>query len=101
MWGEELTGEESVFEVFTCYITGEPNRNGYKVSESPEGMVSVAQTIAHISSCSWYHIVFLKKNWHCSIQKDLLAHWLKGVQQPELRLNIKGKVLQYDKTSID
>lgn len=31
MWGEELTSEESVFEVFTCYITGEPNRNGYKV----------------------------------------------------------------------
>lgn len=35
MWGEELTGEESVFEVFTCYITGEPNRNGYKVSDGP------------------------------------------------------------------
>ncbi|XP_005528360.1 methylenetetrahydrofolate reductase (NADPH) isoform X4 [Poecile atricapillus] len=35
MWGEELTGEESVFEVFTCYITGEPNRNGYKVTCMP------------------------------------------------------------------
>lgn len=31
MWGEELTGEESVFEVFTGYITGEPNRSGHKV----------------------------------------------------------------------
>lgn len=31
MWGEELTGEESVFEVFACYLSGEPNQNGYKV----------------------------------------------------------------------
>lgn len=100
MWGEELTGEESVFEVFTCYITGEPNRNGYKV-RGQERMLSVAQTIVHVSSCSWYHIVFLKKNWHFSIQKDFLAHWLKEVQQPELRLSIKGKVLQYDRTSTD
>ncbi|XP_069731018.1 methylenetetrahydrofolate reductase (NADPH) isoform X2 [Phaenicophaeus curvirostris] len=35
MWGEELTSEESVFEVFTCYITGEPNKNGYKVTCMP------------------------------------------------------------------
>ncbi|XP_017687526.1 methylenetetrahydrofolate reductase isoform X2 [Pipra filicauda] len=35
MWGEELTGEESVFEVFTCYITGEPNRNGHRVTCMP------------------------------------------------------------------
>lgn len=41
MWGEELTGEESVFEVFTCYITGEPNKNGHRVSDGPGGMVSV------------------------------------------------------------
>lgn len=32
MWGEELSSEESVFEVFTCYITGNPNRNGDRVS---------------------------------------------------------------------
>uniref|UniRef100_A0A8C6KZA0 Methylenetetrahydrofolate reductase (NADPH) n=1 Tax=Nothobranchius furzeri TaxID=105023 RepID=A0A8C6KZA0_NOTFU len=31
MWGEELKREESVFEVFTCYITGQLNRNGHKV----------------------------------------------------------------------
>ncbi|XP_071623343.1 methylenetetrahydrofolate reductase (NADPH) isoform X2 [Heliangelus exortis] len=35
MWGEELTSEESVFEVFTCYITGEPNKNGHKVTCMP------------------------------------------------------------------
>ncbi|XP_044301436.1 methylenetetrahydrofolate reductase [Varanus komodoensis] len=35
MWGEELTSEESVFEVFRCYITGEPNRNGHKVTCLP------------------------------------------------------------------
>lgn len=35
MWGEELTGEESVFEVFTCYITGEPNKNGHRVRGGP------------------------------------------------------------------
>lgn len=72
MWGEELTGEESVFEVFTCYITGEPNKNGHKVSDGPGRMVSVTQTIVYISSCSWYHIVLLNKNWNFPIQKDLL-----------------------------
>ncbi|KAJ8388066.1 hypothetical protein AAFF_G00146840 [Aldrovandia affinis] len=31
MWGEELMSEESVFEVFTSYITAQPNRGGHKV----------------------------------------------------------------------
>ncbi|XP_047228612.1 methylenetetrahydrofolate reductase isoform X2 [Girardinichthys multiradiatus] len=31
MWGEELKNEESVFTVFTCYITAQPNQNGQKV----------------------------------------------------------------------
>lgn len=39
MWGEELQNEESVFEVFTCYITAQPNRCGHKVSSSPHACV--------------------------------------------------------------
>ncbi|KAM5248714.1 methylenetetrahydrofolate reductase (NADPH) [Ctenodactylus gundi] len=35
MWGEELTSEESVFEVFAHYISGEPNRHGYRVTCLP------------------------------------------------------------------
>ncbi|XP_039210952.1 methylenetetrahydrofolate reductase [Crotalus tigris] len=35
MWGEELSSEESVYEVFRCYIAGEPNRNGHKVTCLP------------------------------------------------------------------
>ena len=31
MWGEELMNEQSVYEVFTCYITAQPNRGGHKV----------------------------------------------------------------------
>ncbi|KAK1786994.1 hypothetical protein P4O66_017367 [Electrophorus voltai] len=31
MWGEELTSEQSVYEVFTNYITAQPNHNGHKV----------------------------------------------------------------------
>lgn len=31
MWGEELTSEQSVYEVFTNYITAQPNQNGHKV----------------------------------------------------------------------
>lgn len=34
MWGEELTSEESVFELFRCYIAGEPNKEGHKVRDS-------------------------------------------------------------------
>ncbi|XP_034358929.1 methylenetetrahydrofolate reductase (NADPH) isoform X1 [Arvicanthis niloticus] len=35
MWGEELTSEESVFEVFEHYLSGEPNRYGYRVTCLP------------------------------------------------------------------
>ncbi|XP_078498336.1 methylenetetrahydrofolate reductase (NADPH) isoform X2 [Lissotriton helveticus] len=35
MWGEELMSEESVYEVFTSYISGEPNRSGHKVTCLP------------------------------------------------------------------
>ncbi|KAL7827499.1 hypothetical protein SRHO_G00332170 [Serrasalmus rhombeus] len=31
MWGEELTREESVYEVFTNYITSQVNQSGHKV----------------------------------------------------------------------
>lgn len=31
MWGEELMSEQSVYEVFTNYITQQPNQNGHKV----------------------------------------------------------------------
>lgn len=34
MWGEELLSEESVFEVFTSYITAQSNRSGQKVRTS-------------------------------------------------------------------
>lgn len=37
MWGEELTSEESVFEVFACYLSGEPNQSGYKVRATGAG----------------------------------------------------------------
>ncbi|EQB79042.1 methylenetetrahydrofolate reductase [Camelus ferus] len=35
MWGKELTSEESVFEVFVRYLSGEPNQDGYKVTCLP------------------------------------------------------------------
>ena len=35
MWGEELTSEASVFEVFTSYITAKVNRGGHKVRPDP------------------------------------------------------------------
>ena len=37
MWGAELTSEESVFQVFAHYLSGEPNQNGYKVSGAGVG----------------------------------------------------------------
>ncbi|XP_040182018.1 methylenetetrahydrofolate reductase [Rana temporaria] len=35
MWGEELSSEESVYEVFTSYISGTPNKNAHKVNCLP------------------------------------------------------------------
>ncbi|XP_071946159.1 methylenetetrahydrofolate reductase (NADPH)-like [Antedon mediterranea] len=34
-WGEELTCEQDVFDVFSCYLSGEPNRYGNKVTRIP------------------------------------------------------------------
>lgn len=70
MWGEELTCEESVFEVFTCYITGEPNRNGYKVSESPgrDGQCS--------TNSSAYFLLLLVPC--CSSKEELALLYPKG-----------------------
>ena len=31
MWGESIECEQDVWDVFTAYLTGEPNRNGVKV----------------------------------------------------------------------
>ncbi|XP_040119382.1 methylenetetrahydrofolate reductase isoform X3 [Oryx dammah] len=42
MWGEELTSEESVFQVFAHYLSGEPNQNGYKVSAAGVGSPGTA-----------------------------------------------------------
>lgn len=35
MWGEELTCEQDVFDVFTCYITSKTNKHGAKVKALP------------------------------------------------------------------
>ncbi|XP_047407496.1 methylenetetrahydrofolate reductase (NADPH) isoform X1 [Sciurus carolinensis] len=35
MWGEELSSEESVFEVFARYLSGEPNQHGRTVTCLP------------------------------------------------------------------
>ena len=31
MWGETIESEEDVWDVFTRYLTGEPNKSGVKV----------------------------------------------------------------------
>ncbi|XP_038145474.1 methylenetetrahydrofolate reductase isoform X1 [Cyprinodon tularosa] len=43
MWGEELKNEQSVFEVFTCYITAQPNRIGQRVMCLPWNDEPLAQ----------------------------------------------------------
>ena len=49
MWGEELTSEESVFQVFAHYLSGEPNQNGYKVSAAGVGSPGTAPTLSLVT----------------------------------------------------
>jgi methylenetetrahydrofolate reductase (NADPH) len=35
MWGEVLTSEQDVWDVFACYLSGEPNKNNVKVEHIP------------------------------------------------------------------
>lgn len=73
MWGEELTGEESVFEVFTCYITGEPNKNGHKVSDGPgrDGQCDIDNSV--------YFLLLLVP--HCSSKQELELPYPKGLAE--------------------
>lgn len=44
MWGTELTSEQSVFEVFVRYLSGEANQHGYKVSAAGGSLVIPLQS---------------------------------------------------------
>ncbi|XP_064423771.1 methylenetetrahydrofolate reductase isoform X2 [Latimeria chalumnae] len=61
MWGEELTSEESVFEVFTHYISGEPNGAGHKAYleffTSSENVTALLQVLKKYEPRVNYHIV--------------------------------------------
>lgn len=35
MWGQELTSEEDVWDIFYCYLSGQPNKHGYVVTQTP------------------------------------------------------------------
>ncbi len=45
MWGEELMNEESVYEIFTDYITGQTNRNGHKVESYSQYQYQTSATL--------------------------------------------------------
>jgi methylenetetrahydrofolate reductase (NADPH) len=33
MWGEELCSEQDVWDVFHCYLSGQPNKSGCKITK--------------------------------------------------------------------
>ena len=62
MWGEELTSEESVFQVFAHYLSGEPNQNGYQVSAAGVGSPGTAPyPVGHTPYPESCHRVWM---WH-------------------------------------
>ncbi|XP_020750664.2 methylenetetrahydrofolate reductase (NADPH) isoform X4 [Odocoileus virginianus] len=64
MWGAELTSEESVFQVFAHYLSGEPNQNGYKAYleffTSRETVEALLQVLKKYELRVNYHIVDVK-----------------------------------------
>lgn len=63
MWGEELMNEESVFEVFTSYITTQPNSKGHKVHKMTRKMLFIESNEAVCRPCFF-------PVWHLSITHD-------------------------------
>ena len=49
MWGEELSCEEDVFEIFKCYLDGEPNRYGHQVWEA--GIQVFRKILLAVANC--------------------------------------------------
>ncbi|XP_023243844.1 methylenetetrahydrofolate reductase-like [Centruroides sculpturatus] len=35
MWGRELANEEDIWDIFYCYLTGKPNKDGFMVTQTP------------------------------------------------------------------
>ena len=35
MWGHELNSVEDVWNIFYCYLSGQPNKSGIKVTKMP------------------------------------------------------------------
>ena len=35
MWGEEVSSEEDVWDIFHCYLSGHLNKYGHKVTKIP------------------------------------------------------------------
>src|SRR5437879_87406 len=35
MWGHQLDSEQDIWNVFYCYLSGEPNKEGHKVNQLP------------------------------------------------------------------
>ena len=33
MWGNQLTSEQDVWDVFHCYLSGQPNKGGHKITK--------------------------------------------------------------------
>nr|KAF6379459.1 methylenetetrahydrofolate reductase [Myotis myotis] len=64
MWGEELTSEESVFEVFVHYLSGEPNQSGctayLEFFTSRETVGALLQVLKKYEQRVNYHIVDVK-----------------------------------------
>ncbi|CAG2168945.1 unnamed protein product [Oppiella nova] len=46
MWGQELTGEQDVWDVFHCYVSGLKNKNDKKVSVIPWNMDALSDETA-------------------------------------------------------
>lgn len=64
MWGEELTSEESVFEVFEHYLSGEPNQHGHTVSGVGWGTWGPHPSLA--SALGWTRARLFPLLWMCT-----------------------------------
>lgn len=87
MWGHELKNEESVYEVFTCYITAQSNFSGHKVDQEEPGTPVSALNCQKLSILI-LTILILSFDSYCAPwlqrSKRLEVWWLLG--KPKLHL---------------
>ncbi|XP_014673178.1 PREDICTED: methylenetetrahydrofolate reductase-like [Priapulus caudatus] len=84
MLGEEIACEQDVYDIFHCYITHQPNKNGYKVLRIPWNEEELAPETdrVHVELSKWNKLGILTTNSQPNVNCEPSTHPQVGWGNP-------------------